>query len=418
MTTAEIITIGDELLIGQVVNTNQAFIAQRLNEAGVVVGQMTTVGDRRESILEALRTAWDRHRVVMVTGGLGPTHDDITRSVVCEFFSTDLEFHTPSFENVQRLFERRGIPMTRLNRDQAMVPRGCTVVPNPLGTAPGYLFDRDGRIMAVMPGVPYEMHRMMQETIGPYLSQRTTGQVVRHRTIKTTGIAESLLAAQLGSIDEIIPPSEELTLAFLPSPAGVRLRLTTVAKDGQTADRRIAAAEDRIRAKAAQYIYGADEEDLEEVVGRLLHELGWTISVAESCTGGLILDRLTNVSGSSAYVDRGYVTYSNAAKIRDLNVPADLIDKHGAVSKEVAVAMAKGARQASGSTIAVSTTGIAGPTGGSEEKPVGLVYVGYADEHASLALRFSFGEGRRRVKERAAQAALELVRKKLLNMDV
>ncbi len=418
MTTAEIITIGDELLIGQVVNTNQAFIAQRLNEAGVVVGHMTTVGDRRESILEAFRTAWERHRVVIVTGGLGPTHDDITRSVVCEFFSTDLEFHPPSFENVERLFERRGIPVTRLNREQAMVPRGCTVVPNLLGTAPGYLFDRDGRMMAVMPGVPYELHRMMQETIGPYLSERVTGQVVRHRTIKTTGIAESLLAAQLGNIDEIIPPSEDLTLAFLPSPAGVRLRLTTVAKDLQTADRRIAAAEKRIREKAAQYIYGVDEEDLEEVVGRLLTERGWTISVAESCTGGLILDRLTNVPGSSAYVDRGYVTYSNAAKISDLNVPADLIDTHGAVSKEVAVAMANGARQVSGSTIAIATTGIAGPTGGSEEKPVGLVFIGYADEHSSLAIRFSFGEGRRRVKERAAQAALELVRKKLLKMAV
>lgn len=418
MITAEIITIGDELLIGQVVNTNQAYIAQRLNEAGVVVGRMTTVGDRRESILEAFQSAWDRHRVVMVTGGLGPTHDDITRSVVCEFFGTDLEFHAPSFENVQRLFERRGIPLIRLNRDQAMVPRGCTVVPNSLGTAPGYLFERDGRIMGVMPGVPYEMQRMMQDTIVPYLSERTTGQVVRHRTIKTTGIAESLLAAQLGNIDDIIPPTEEVTLAFLPSPAGVRLRLTTVAKDRPTADRRIAAAEERIRDRAGQYVYGADDEDLEEVVGRLLTERGWTISVAESCTGGLIIDRLTNVPGSSAYVDRGYVTYSNAAKIRDLSVPATLIDQHGAVSKEVAMAMAEGARRASGSTIALSTTGIAGPTGGTDEKPVGLVFVGYADAHTSLALRFSFGEGRRRVKERTAQAALELVRKKLLKMDV
>jgi nicotinamide-nucleotide amidase len=298
-----------------------------------------------------------------------------------------------------------------------MVPRGCTVIPNALGTAPGYLFDRDGKIMAVMPGVPYEMQRMMAETTGPFLASRAPGQVVRHRTIKTTGIAESILAEQIGNIETIIHPSEGLTLAFLPSPGGVRLRLTAVAGDRNTADRRIAAAEERIRAKVARHIYGVDDEDLEEVVGALLKERGWTISVAESCTGGLILDRLTNVPGSSAYVERGYVTYSNSAKEHDLGVPPDLIREHGAVSKEVAIAMAEGSRKASGSTIAIATTGIAGPTGGSDEKPVGLVYVGYAEVQGSLAVRFSFGEGRRRVKERAAQAALELVRKKLLKME-
>ena len=413
MMSAEIITIGDELLIGQVVNTNQAFIAQRLNEAGVVVGHMTTVGDREDTILEAFRTAMNRHRVVIVTGGLGPTHDDITRAVVCRYFETELEFHAPSLENVRRLFEVRGIPLTRLNRDQAMIPRGCTVITNALGTAPGYLFERGDNVMAVLPGVPYEMQAMMRGTVGPFLSARNPGQVVLHRTIKTTGIAESLLAEQLGDIDALIPASDELTLAFLPSPSGVRLRLTTVAQDIHTANRRIAAAEERIRAKAQQYIYGVDEEDLEEIVGELLQDRGWTISVAESCTGGLIIDRLTNVPGSSAYVDRGFVTYSNASKVHDLKVPAPLLEQFGAVSKEVAIAMAVGARNVSGSTIAISTTGIAGPTGGSEQKPVGLVYVGYADANGSLALRFSFGQGRRRIKERASQAALELVRKKL-----
>ena len=414
MMTAEIITIGDELLIGQVVNTNQAHIAQRLNEAGVVVKGMTTVGDNLEAIVGALKEAFASQDVVIVTGGLGPTHDDITRDAVCTFFKTDLDFHPPALENIQRLFEYRGIPLTRINRDQALVPRGCEVIPNSLGTAPGYLFHRDGHTMAVLPGVPYEMQPMMQETVVPFHEKQNPGQVVRHRTIKTTGLAESILAEQLGDIEALVPSSESLTLAFLPSPAGVRLRITAVAPDAETARRRIAASEERIRAKASKYIYGVDDEDLEQVVGALLQERGWTLAVAESCTGGLILDRLTNVPGSSAYVERGYVTYSNAAKVRDLQVPATLIEKHGAVSKEVAIAMAEGARKAAGTTFGLSTTGIAGPSGATPDKPVGLVYVGYADAEASLAVRFTLGEGRRRVKERAAQAALELLRKKLL----
>jgi nicotinamide-nucleotide amidase len=270
--------------------------------------------------------------------------------------------------------------------------------------------------MAVMPGVPYEMQAMMRETVVPFLMRRFPGQVVRHRTIKTTGIAESLLAKQLGAIDEIIPPAERVTLAFLPSPAGVRLRLTSVAPDAATAESSIAAAEARIRAKASAYIYGVDEEDLEEVLGRLLKERGWTLAVAESCTGGLITDRLTNVPGSSAYVDRSYVTYSNAAKVRDLGVPAELIDRYGAVSEEVAIAMAVGARANAGTTFGLSTTGIAGPGGATEAKPVGLVYVGYADADGALAVRFTFGEGRRRVKERTAQATLELLRRKILKV--
>jgi nicotinamide-nucleotide amidase len=295
-----------------------------------------------------------------------------------------------------------------------MVPEGCRVIPNLLGTAPGYLFEREGRVMAFMPGVPYEMQAMMQETMVPFLQQRFPGQVVRHRTLKTTGIAESLLAEKIGDINAIIPPNEGLTLAFLPSPTGVRLRLTAVAPDAASAAERIAAAEARILAKASTYVYGVDDEELEEVLGRLLTERGWTLAVAESCTGGLITDRLTNVPGSSAYIDRSYVTYSNAAKVRDLGVSPELIEQHGAVSEEVAIAMAVGARTNAGTTIGLSTTGIAGPGGATPTKPVGLVYVGYADAAGTMAMRFTFGEGRRRVKERAAQAALELLRKKLL----
>lgn len=414
MTTAEIVTVGDELLIGQVINTNQAFIAQRLNECGIVVAGMTTVGDRLPEMVETFRTALARRDVVIVTGGLGPTHDDMTRAAVCETFGVGLVHHQPSFENIERLFAKRGQKMIQINRDQAMVPDGCAVIPNTLGTAPGYLFDRNGRVMAVMPGVPYEMQAMMHTTVAPFLAGRFPGQVVRHRTIKTTGIAESMLADKLGPIDEIIPPADDVTLAFLPSPTGVRLRLTAIATDPSTADSRIAAAEARIRAKASAHIYGVDDEDLEEIVGKMLAERGWTVAIAESCTGGLVADRLTNVPGSSAYVDRAYVTYSNAAKIGDLGVPAELIMRHGAVSEEVAVAMAVGARKNAGTTFGISTTGIAGPGGATETKPVGLVYIGYADAHGALAVKLTFSEGRRRIKERAAQAALELLRKKII----
>ena len=414
MATAEIVTVGDELLIGQVINTNQAFIAQRLNECGLTVAGMTTVGDVLPAMVETFQSSLSRRDVVIVTGGLGPTHDDVTRSAVCTTFGVGVAFHQPSLENIERLFSRRGLPLTRINRDQAMVPEGCTVIPNDLGTAPGYLFERDGRVMAVLPGVPYEMQAMMRSTVVPYLERRFPGQVVRHRTLKTTGIAESLLAEKLGDIEAIIPPTEQLTLAFLPSPTGVRLRLTSVAPDEATAVARIGAAEDRIRRLASGYIYGVDDEELEDVLGRLLTERCWTLAIAESCTGGLIADRLTNVPGSSAYVDRCYVAYSNAAKVRDLNVAPELIERHGAVSEEVAVAMAIGARASASSTIGLSTTGIAGPGGATDTKPVGLVYVGYADGDGALAVKLTLGEGRRRVKERATQAALELLRKKIL----
>jgi nicotinamide-nucleotide amidase len=413
MTTAEIVTVGDELLIGQVINTNQAFIAQRLNECGIVVSGMTTVGDRLPEMIDAFRTALSRRDVVIVTGGLGPTHDDVTRSAVCQTFGVGLVHHQPSLENIERLFAKRGQKMIQINRDQAMVPEGCTVIPNILGTAPGYLFEREGHIMAVMPGVPYEMQAMMRDTVAPFLARRFPGRVIRHRTIKTTGIAESMLADRLGRIDEIIPAADEVTLAFLPSPTGVRLRLTAMAPDVAAAESRIAAAEARIRAKASAYIYGVDDEELEEVLGKMLAERGWTVAIAESCTGGLIADRLTNVPGASAYVDRAYVTYSNEAKIKDLGVPGDLIQRHGAVSEEVAMAMAAGARRNAGTTVGISTTGIAGPGGATESKPVGLVYVGYADAHGASAVRFMFAEGRRRIKERAAQAALELLRRKI-----
>lgn len=411
---AEIITIGNELLIGQVINTNQAYIAERLNGIGIPVERMTTVGDGPEAILAAFAAGMQSHDVLIVTGGLGPTHDDITRTAVCKFFSTELASNDEVRRHIEGLMKKRNMNWTVAAEDQTLVPRKATVIPNPIGTAPGLLFTEAGKHFIVVPGVPYEMKEMIDRTVIPYLAGFARGSVIRHRTIRTTGIAESLLALQIGNLEPVLGNA---TLAFLPSPTGVRLRITSQASDQAEADNAIANVERHIREKAAKYIYGVDNEELEEVVGGLLAERHLTIAVAESCTGGLIADRITDISGSSAYFERGMVTYSNTSKTELLGVPPDLIELHGAVSKEVAEAMAKGVRRVAGTDIGLSTTGIAGPTGGTPEKPVGLVWIGYADASTSLALRFNFGDDRRRTKERASQAALELVRRRILKIE-
>jgi len=409
--TSEILTIGDELLIGQIINTNQAYIAEQLTLISIRVMRMTTAGDDMQEVLDAFASAWRQHDVVIVTGGLGPTHDDITKKAVCTFFDSDLVSNAEVRKHVEEFMKRRNTTWSAAAEEQTMVPRKAEVVWNPLGTAAGMLF-RDGqKRFIVLPGVPYEMKEMIDRSVIPMLAPLVQGTAIRHRTLRTTGIPESALAHQLGNIEELLQGAK---LAFLPSPAGVRLRVTVFDSEAASADRRIRQVEERIRAKAERHIYGVGTEELEEVVGRLLKERGKRIAVAESCTGGMILQRLTNVSGSSAYVDRGAVTYSNASKEEMLGVPPALIDAHGAVSHEVAEAMAVGVRKMARVDIGLSVTGIAGPTGGTAEKPVGLVWIGYADEGSALAVKYQFGGTRGIVRERATVAALELVRRKLL----
>jgi len=414
---AEIISIGDELLIGQVINSNQAYIAEQLNSVGVFADRMTTVGDNENEILASFDRAFSSHDVVTVTGGLGPTHDDITRAVVCRFFKTALVLNSEALSNVQRIFARRNVAPRKINEDQALVPRGCTVIQNQLGTAPGYFFKKDGKFFIVMPGVPYEMKAMMDDSVLPFFRKLQTGLVIRHRTLKTTGIAESFLAEQIGDINQICPADSGITLAFLPSPLGVRLRVTVKAKTNEEADTKVQGIEKTLRSKIEKYIYSTNDLELEETVGRLLSEHALTIAVAESCTGGLLTDRITNISGSSKYFERGIIAYSNTSKIYELGVPSHLIQEYGAVSCQVAETMAFGIRTKCNTDIGISTTGIAGPAGGSADKPVGLVWIGYSDSHTTLALQFNFGGERRIIKERAAQAALEIVRRKLLKLS-
>lgn len=413
---AEIISIGDELLIGQVINSNQAYIAEKLNLVGIFVDRMTTVGDNEQEILDAFEKAYKSHDVVTVTGGLGPTHYDITRAVVCKYFNTDLIENTEALENIKEIFARRKTVPRKINEDQAFVPRNCTVIQNRLGTAPGYLFDRDDKVFIVMPGVPFEMKAMIDEFVIPFFRNRDTGTVIRHFTLKTTGIAESFLAEQIGDVNQIFPPDSGITLAFLPSPYGVRLRITVKAKSIDDADIKIHNIEIQLRKKIEKYIYATGETELEEVIGNLLKERHLTIAVAESCTGGLIADRITNVPCSSEYFERGIITYSNRSKMFELGVPSDLIKQYGAVSRQVAEAMASGIRSKSNTDIGLSTTGVAGPTGGSQEKPVGLIWVGYSDTNETFALQFNFGGERRIIKERASQSALELLRQRILKI--
>jgi nicotinamide-nucleotide amidase len=410
-----IVAIGDELLIGQVINTNAAFIAEQASSVGIEIVRMTTVGDDLAAIVSVFHEAFSTSGVVLVTGGLGPTHDDITRKAVCEFFQTSLAPSGEARTHVEAFLKSRGAPWTAAAEDQTLIPRGANVIPNRHGTAPGEMFEREGKYFFVMPGVPYEMEAMVRDFIVPFFRTKATGTVILHRTLKTTGIAESMLSSRIGDIGALL--RNEARLAFLPSPAGVRLRITVTARTEAAAAAVAGRIESAIREKAGKYIYAAGNEELEETVGSLLSAKRLTLAIAESCTGGLIAHRLTNVPGSSAYVERAVVTYSNASKTEVLHVPAAMIDRHGAVSSEVAQAMADGVRQTSHTDIGISTTGIAGPGGGSTEKPVGLVWIGYADARETLALKFHFGSNRLHIKERAAQAALDLIRRRLLSLD-
>ena len=409
--TAEIISIGDELLIGQIVNTNASWMSRQLNLANVQVKHVSVVGDDRDDIRRSLDLALSRADVVLLTGGLGPTHDDITKKVVAEYFdSAEMVLDEKVLAHVKGFFQRRNLHMASVNEGQALVPKKATVLWNDYGTAPGLSFEHAGRYCAILPGVPAEMQHLMSERVLPFLKKKTPNLAIRHRTIRTVGVGESALFEKLAPIAEL---EQFGKIAFLPHFSAVDVRISVYENDAAAAERRIHAAEEYILARVGQSVYGFDEETLESVIGRLLIAKQATLAVAESCTGGLVAHRLTNVSGSSQYFDRGLVTYSNAAKIQLLGVPEEIIQQHGAVSEECAKAMAAGVRRHSGTTYGVATTGIAGPTGGTDEKPVGLVWVGVATPDRVIAHKFLFTKDRLINKERFSQMALNLLFREL-----
>ncbi|RJP59771.1 MAG: competence/damage-inducible protein A [Ignavibacteriales bacterium] len=410
-----LITIGDEILIGQTVNTNVSFIGEQLTNLQIDVLKSVVIGDDEETIMHEFNEAYKNSDLIIVTGGLGPTHDDITKSCVAKFFKSDLIKNEDVLNDIKQLFKKRGREVTESNEQQALVPKIAEVIRNSRGTAPGMWIEKSKKIFVVMPGVPYEMKEMMISSVVPkldvILGERKEFTIIKN--LMTTGIAESHLYEKLGNINELLNGSK---LAFLPNQFGVKLRMTVKASKEVDAQNKLSELEQRIRAIAGRYIYGKDDEKIEDVIGRLMVDRGIKIAVAESCTGGLISSRLTNVSGSSSYFDRGVVAYSNAAKVEILRVDEDLLQKYGAVSLEVARLMAEGVKAISGSDIGLSVTGIMGPTGATPNKPVGLVYVGICDDNLCTAKEFRFGDDRLLNKDRTAQAALEMVRRNLLGI--
>lgn len=413
---AYIITIGDEILLGHTLNTNAADIGDYLSRINIPVIKTTVVGDDENAILEEFNIAWKFADLILVTGGLGPTHDDVTRKCVVNFFNTNLIENAQVLEDIKLLFGKRKRQITPVNIDQANVPGIAEVIRNQYGTAPGFWISKDNKLFIVMPGVPYEMKAMMESTVLPKLEELRGERInfVERKILLTTGIPESTLYERLGNLDELLGSAK---LAFLPNQFGVKLRITAEAPNKEEAKNKLSEIEQKIRTKAGRYIYGTAEQSLPEVVGKMLTDRELKIAVAESCTGGLISNFLTNVSGSSKYFERGIICYSNASKVEVLKVNEDTIAENGAVSSEVAMQMAEGVKSTSGTDIGLSTTGIMGPTGATVEKPVGLVFIGYCDDKVCTARKFNFGENRILNKERTAQAALELVRRQLLGIS-
>ena len=414
---AYIISIGDELLLGQTVNTNASLIGEKLSNLNIDVTKISVIGDDASVIRDEFNNAWINSDIVLVTGGLGPTHDDVTRNCVVKFFKTNLSLNEDVLKDIIELFAKWGREITDINKDQANVPEIAEVIRNNKGTAPGYWIEKDDKIFVVMPGVPYEMEEMMNSFVIPKILEMGLDKqgLVRRLILNTTGIPESHLFERLGDLEEILG---EAKLAFLPNQYGVKLRITVKGEDEETVNNNLIEVEQKIRAKAGRFIFGKNHETLENVLGKLLEKRDLTISVAESCTGGSLANHLTNVSGSSKYFDRGVVSYSNASKVEILKVDEDVIIEHGAVSREVAMQMAEGVRSTSGTDIGISTTGIMGPTGATTDKPVGLVYIGYCDEKVCTARKVVFGGDRLLNKQRTVQAALDLVRRQVLGISL
>ena len=401
----EIITIGDELLIGQVVDTNSAWMAKELNKIGFDVYRITTIGDEREELLEAFETAIKRVDVVLVTGGIGPTKDDITKKTLCEYFDTDLVFDESVLGNIEALFAHRNIPVNELTQSQAYVPRACSVIQNTAGTAPITWFEKDGKVLVSMPGVPYEMKTAMSNEVLPRLQEKFTPEVhILHRTYSVKGYSESALAMHLAGWENALPAY--FKLAYLPQPGIVRLRLTGRNHDLNAMKAEADQLEIKLKELLEDAIYDSSDAPIGEFIGELLKKHNLTFATAESCTGGFIAHLITSVSGSSSYYQGGVVSYANEVKEQVLGVSAETLKEFGAVSEPVAVQMVEGVARITGADVAVATTGVAGPGGGTPEKPVGTVCIAVKVKDEVRVERFRFGAQRELNIQRSANAAL------------
>jgi nicotinamide-nucleotide amidase len=409
---AEIITIGDELLIGQVIDTNSAWMGEVLNQIGIKVNRITSISDNRDEIISTLKEASKRAHLVLITGGLGPTNDDITKKTLADFFRVNMRFDEKAFEDVVHLFSIRGREVSAINRLQAEVPENCITLYNKVGTAPGMWFDEADVVYVSMPGVPYEMKYLMENEVIPRVKQRFKTPFIVHSTILTFGIGESFLAEKIASFENKLP--SHIKLAYLPSAGSVRLRLSGSGDDEEGLKKEIEGLTKELSDIIPEFIYGYGKDELPRVVGDLLKSNGLTLATAESCSGGFMAHLITSIPGSSAYYMGSSVTYSNESKTQLLNIPPSLIEMYGAVSEPVVLAMVEAVKKLFNVDCAIATTGVAGPGGGTPEKPVGTVWVGVSTPHETKAYVLKLGDNRLRTIEVAALSGLNLLRKGLL----
>lgn len=413
---AEIITIGDEILIGQIVDTNSAYISKELNKIGVSVYQITSIQDEREHILQTLKEAAERVDIVIITGGLGPTKDDITKKCLCEFFDDKLVRNDEVLKHIEYLFDKYiDTPISDLNRDQALLPSRATALHNEFGTAAGMWFHENGKVFISMPGVPYEMRGLMEREIIPRLMQSFARPVILHKTVITYGLGESALSEKIETWENNLP--ENIKLAYLPNLGRVRLRLTARGENQEHLEDAIEKQITDLHKVIGDIIHGYEDEDpIEVVISKMLVRKGWTLSAAESCTGGRLASKFTREPGSSASFKGSVVSYSTEAKMELLNVPEELIKKYSVVSAEVAKAMAKGAQDRFHTEFAVSTTGNAGPTKGDSDAELGTVFIGIATPQGVTAYEFMFGNHREKVIGKSVNKAMELLQESIIKL--
>ena len=410
---AEIITIGDEILIGQIVDTNSAWMATELNNIGVKIAQISSISDDPTHIVEAITLAKSRADVILITGGLGPTKDDLTKKVLAKYFNSELVIDQATLEHVTAFFARRGKAMTQLNHDQALVPQCCEVLFNANGTAPGMWFEDKDKFIVSMPGVPFEMKGLMRDEVLPRLAKLNGIQKIVHKTILTIGIGESFLAEQIEEWENNLPSF--VKLAYLPAPGQVRLRLSAMGNDTNYLQKTIDDEVEKLKSYIADSIYGYGEQNLAGAIGELLLELKGTLATAESCTGGNIAKSITANPGSSAYFKGSVVAYANEIKEKVLGVNPHDLAQYGAVSEQVVKQMALGVQQLYNTNYAIATSGIAGPEGGSDEKPVGTVWMAVATPAKVYVQKVNYANNRTLNIIRSSQDALNLLRLKLLN---
>lgn len=414
--TAEVITIGDEILFGQITDTNTQWIGSELSKIGIRVVRKSSVGDTEAVILDVLKEAEQRADVILITGGLGPTKDDITKTTLTNYFSTSLEINEEALVLVTGYFSRRGRDLSEINRQQAALPVGSTYLPNTRGTAPGMWFARNGRVFVSLPGVPHEMKGLMTDEVLPRLKKVFQTPVIYHKHVHTIGIGESNLAEKIADWEDALPP--HIRLAYLPNLGTVKLRLTATGSELAALEAAVEEQIERLKPLIQPFTFSYENAEFVVVIGQLLNKVQQTVSVAESCTGGYLAHQMTRFAGSSSFFQGGVVSYSNQAKMQFLGVLPETLNTHGAVSEETIREMAESVRQRFGTTYGLATSGIAGPDGGTETKPVGTVWVAVATPQTTLTRRLQLGGTREQNIHLSALNVLNMLRKVLLGEDI